>query len=112
MSDDHEKRSVSYHDVRRWLEETERDYHCHVSFEWFPMTRGDGRKVWALRCVAKWKGKGAEIVSELGVTLEWPNNDYKTPAGVMLRLLYDLDNKLSERAEELAKAAQGQLRFA
>jgi hypothetical protein len=109
MSSEQEgKQYVSYDDVRRWADETEKDYHCHVSFEWYPMVRKDGRKVWSMRCIAKWKGTGPEVVGELGVSHEWPCNDYKTPSGLMLRLLYDLDFKLTERAVKLAQASEGQ----
>lgn len=105
------KQHVSYNDVRSWADETERDYHCHITFEWYPMKRKDGSRVWSIRCIAKWKGKGAEVVGELGVSHEWPCNDYKTPPALMLRLLYDLDYKLTERLIALDKAREGQRRL-
>lgn len=101
---------ISYFDVERYLRQVQRDHNGICGFDIGVPVRPAIRTAVTVRC---WFRRGLAAPGgdyyERGVSLGWPTHQCRTFVGLLFRLVIELDKKLSDEAEELARAKNGRL---
>ena len=105
-----ESRAVSFWDVRNAADDVGKSHHGRVTFELSLPVRKDLRHALDVRCVFR-GGIGALTGStyERGVSASFPCQGSKTFSGLLLKLVYELDAKLSEERERVSGARAARL---
>lgn len=103
---------ISYRDVadlfRRVGKEHGGRLHCELHL---PMRSGSG-VVFEVRVVIKRPAGGNALwIDNGGASGRWPSGGSSTFAGLLFRLAYELDGKLTEEREAAERAAGGQKRM-
>lgn len=112
MTKEHLKQhGPSWADVWNWCADLEKQWHCYANVQVWRVRKEGFYSRWDVRVECKWLGVGGKVTREEAVSGVFPNNDQKTLPGLLLKLLFDIDKKLSEIEHEEKNGALRQIRF-
>ena len=103
---------VSWNDVWNWCADLEATWHCYAEVRSWRVRQEGNYGRWDIMIVVRWLGVGGVVTRSEAVSGAYPNNTSKTLPAHHLRLLVELDQKLTEAEREKRSGALHQDRFA
>lgn len=103
---------VSWNDVWNWCADLESTWHCYAEVKQWRVRKEGFYGKWDIMITVRWLGVGGVVTRTETVNGAYPNNTSKSLPAHLLRLLVELDAKLSEIEREKRSGALHQDRFA
>lgn len=96
----------SWNDVQDHLRELGKTHHraCRIELALCPDRAGQTTYGLWVRVVA-WERSEGRLTGEIATGRKWPTSDHKTMPGMMLRLIHELDHRLTEMREQAERQA-------
>lgn len=102
---------ISWNDAWNWCADLEATWHCYAEVKQWRVRKEGFYGKWDIMITVRWLGVGGVVTRTETVNGPFPNNTSKSLPAHILRLLVELDAKLTEIEREKRSGAFNQDRF-